>query len=110
MATEIDAGIQLLSGKVLILADVVEDEAICTGVVERIGPGVAFLVLDIPAPDPPVTTPPTPRGPPIGTEHAHVVFSLEKAQEVKIGEIDYFLMHEDNVLGILPVPYEERLF
>lgn len=110
MATEIDPNIRLLSGKVLILADVVAGQPICTGIVERAGGGVPFLIKDIPPSSPPLTDPPTPHGPSIGSAHAHVAFKLNGAQEVKIDGADYFLVDESDVLGILPTPYEERLF
>lgn len=114
MATEIDADTELLDNKVLILADKVDNEPICTGVVEKLAntitgdSSILRLVMDIFGP-PGGGDPPSP-APIIGKKHAHVVFKIETAQEVKIDGEDYFLVDGHDVFGILPVPYDERRY
>lgn len=115
MATVIDAATVLATNKVLILPNLDGGNPTCTGVVEQVantltgdGGFVANLILDIFGP-PGGGNPPSP-APIIGKSHAHVVYKLEGAQDVKIDDVDYYLIDGNDVLGILPESYDDRLF
>lgn len=114
MATEIGAATELTANKVLILPDKVDNVPMCTGVVEQVAKTVtgnssgSRFIVDMFGP-PGGGDPPSP-APIIGKKHAHVVFKIETAQEVKIDDEDYFLIDGGDVLGILPLPYDERLY
>lgn len=115
MATEIDSNFELAIDKILISPDRVDDKPICTGIVERVASiltgrsgGVDCLIREIFEPSAGGQSPPPAQV--IGTAHAHVIFNVEIAQEISIDGEDYFLIDSSDILGILPIPYEERLF
>lgn len=118
MAYEIPADVVIPAGRLLIQAD--EGADACVGTIIKIGIEENFgcfsrafrLTLQDDTkirrnmPDPEYV-PPEPEGPyiPIPTipiDYTRVVFNRLTAQEVKIGETDYVLIHINEILGLIP--------
>ena len=47
-------------------------------------------------------TPEAPEPPKIAVQFTRVVFQIEGSQEVMVDEVDYFLVHSDQILAFIP--------
>lgn len=118
MAYEIPSDFILATGRLLIQADEGEDDS-CVGTIIRIGedingcsfprafrfsaPDYTKIKRTIDDPDF-VPDPENPDGLPsqINIYYTKIVFNRLTAQEVKIGDDDYFLIHVKDILGLIP--------
>ncbi len=116
MAYEIPSDFVLPAGRLLVQADVGLDNPI--GTIVRIGedkmwgcfPGVfSYRVLDYTKlrrtiQDPDYIPPDPPEGRPdqLTIDYTRIIFNRLTAQEVKIDDEDYFLIHVNDILGLIP--------
>ena len=120
MAYEIPSDFVLPPGRLLVQADEGLDNP-CIGTIIRFGEDVnwgcfrdVFLfsvqdytklrrTMDDPAyvpPEPPEEPPASPDQ--ITIEYTRIVFNRKTAQEVKLDDEDYFLIHVTDILGLIP--------